>query len=669
MLLKDQKNSDCKNSSTVLDTKLNPVVVIGGGPAGIRAAECLSANDVPVIIFNAERWQPYNRVKLTPLLSGDVQVGQVYLEPNLPKDANVKQYTSHPIVGIDIENKQVIGQFDRRFSYSKLILATGSRAHIPAIPGIELDGVFKFRNFDDVEKLVARSISARRCVVIGGGLLGLEAARGMANRKIETIVVEHETRLMARQLDEGAGALLASQIEALGLTVKTGLSVKKINGTDRVEGITLSSGENIECDTLIVCTGIRANMEIARDAGLSVSRAITVNQNMQTSEENIYAIGECAEYNGHTYGLVGPGLEQATIAVNNIIGKTESYSGSLPTTKLKVVGSDVFSMGDVEQLAERIDINTITYQNSDKAIYRRLILQKNRLVGAMAIGDWPEINVLQNAIVQQKFIWPWQKLSFQKSGFLFSQKKPQSVTDWPAAATVCNCTGVTRGQIGDAISQGCVTFDAVKRETSCSTVCGSCKPLIHELLAGKPKYEPIEWIKPVLIGSVLALLAALITLIAPGLPARDSVIPDFTIDMLWTDGYYKQVSGFTLLGLSVIAAILSLRKNIKFLSFGAYSGWRAFHIIIGLLAAFILFLHTGFHLGENLNFWLMLSFIALGLTGALTGLLKAGEHRLLEKGMRLNNEAPAKITFWLHIITFWPLPVLLALHILTVYYY
>ncbi|MBO6548067.1 MAG: FAD-dependent oxidoreductase [Rhizobiales bacterium] len=672
MLPTNQLNTDCTNTSS--DQKSpgcdeNPVIVIGGGPAGIRAAECLSAKNIPVIIFNAERWQPYNRVKLTPLLSGDVQVGQVYLEPNLPKDAKVKQYTSHPIVSIDTENKEVIGQFERRFPYSKLIIATGSRAHIPAIPGIELDDVFKFRNFDDVEKLVARSISARRCVVIGGGLLGLEAARGMANRKIETIVVEHETRLMARQLDDGAGALLASQIEALGLTVKTGLSVKKINGTDRVESITLSNGEEIECDTLIVCTGIRANMEIARDAGLAVGRAISVDQYLQTSDPDIYAIGECAEYKGHVYGLVGPGLEQAAITANNISGETESYSGSLPTTKLKVVGSDVFSMGDVEQLAERIDIDTITYENKDKSIYRRLILQKNRLVGAMAIGEWPEINVLQNAIVQRKFIWPWQKLSFQKSGFLFSQKKPQSVTEWPAAATVCNCTGVTRGQIGEAMSQGCVTFESLKKETSCSTVCGSCKPLIHELLAGKPKYEPIEWLKPVLLGSTLALIAALITLLAPGLPSRDSIIPDFTIDMIWTDSYYKQVSGFTLLGLSVIAAILSLRKNIKFLSFGAYSGWRAFHILIGLLAAIILFLHTGFHLGDNLNFWLMISFLALGLTGALTGLLKAGEHRLLKKGMKLNNEAPARITFWLHIITFWPLPVLLALHILTVYFY
>ena len=236
-----QDLTECETASLDQTTNTDPVIVIGGGPTGIRAAECLAAKKTPVTIFNAERWQPYNRVKLTPLLSGDVQLGQVYLEPNFPDETLVKQYTSHPIVAIDPERKVVIGQFDRAFPYSKLIIATGSRAHIPAIPGTDRDGVFKFRNFDDVEKLIARSFSARKCLVIGGGLLGLEAARGMANRDIETVVIEHESWLMARQLDEEAGGLLKSQIENLGLEVKTGVSVKEITGNGRVEGVTLST--------------------------------------------------------------------------------------------------------------------------------------------------------------------------------------------------------------------------------------------------------------------------------------------------------------------------------------------------------------------------------------------------------------------------------------------
>lgn len=646
-----------------------PVIVIGGGPAGLRAAEQLNAQGVPVIIFNAERWQPYNRVKLTPLLSGDVQIGQVYQKPHFPNPDLIKQYSTHPIVAIEPQSKRVIGNFDRSFSYSKLIIATGSRAHIPSIPGIHLSGVYKFRNFDDVEKLIARSVSARACAVIGGGLLGLEAARGMANRSIETTVIEHEARLMARQLDDGAAQLLAHQIGALGINIRQGIAVKQIAGQDRVEKITLSNGDELTCDTVIICTGIRPNMEIAREAGIAVGRGITVNEFMQTSDPDIYAAGECAEYKGHIYGLVGPGLEQASIAVGHILEHQASYQGSIPTTKLKVMGGEVFSMGDVEQLVERVELNTLTFQRPDEGVYRRLVLNKGRLIGVIAIGEWSEINVLQQGVLEKTYIWPWQTWRFKRSGFLYPRGQTKSVRDWPSSATVCNCTGVTRGQIGDAIIEGCRDFQRLKHETGASTVCGSCKPLIHELLAGKPKYEPIELNKPVLIISAIVFLLSFLTYFAPGIPSRLSVVPEFTLDQIWTDGFYKQVTGFTLLALTILAAILSLRKNIKFLNIGAYSSWRLFHIIIGLLAVGILFLHTGFHLGENLNFWLLASFITVLGTGAVTGLIKSREHQLLEKGIRLGSDVPTRLPFWVHLIAFWPLPVLLALHILTVYFY
>lgn len=646
-----------------------PVIVIGGGPVGIRVAQELAARQIPVTIFNAERWQPYNRVKLTPLLAGDVQVGQVYLEPNFPASAKVVQYTSHPIASIDLKNKTVTGERGRSFSYSKLVIATGSRAHIPNIEGIERDGVFKFRNFDDTEKLVARSVSARRVAVIGGGLLGLEAARGMANRGVETFVIEHESRLMARQLDLGGGALLASQIEALGLHVLTGRAVRRITGNGRVEAIEFSSGEKLLCDTIIVCTGIRANMEIARDAGLAVGRGIRVNERLECSQPDIYAVGECAEFDGHVYGLVGPGLEQAVVAAKNIAGEEGSYAGSLPTTKLKVVGSDVFSMGDVEQLTERFDVETLAFEDEAAGLYRKLVLKKGRLVGALAIGDWPEINRIQKAVQEQSFLWPWQGRRFRRTGQVFGESAPSSVIEWPAAATVCNCTGVTRGQIGDAILAGCASFEAVQRETSASTVCGSCKPLINELLTGKPKYEPVKWARPVAVLSLTALLLALITLLLPAWPYRESVEAAFQIDILWRDGLLKQISGFTLLGLSVIAALLSLRKNFSWAAFGSYAFWRVLHISVGLGALFVLFLHTGFRMGANLNFYLMLSFLSLGLLGASAGLVKGFEHVLNERVYKRASAKPAGLPIWLHIIALWPLPLLLALHILTVYYY
>ncbi len=234
------EQSPVKSSS---DQFKDPVIIIGGGPTGIRAAQELARRKVPVTIFNAERWKPYNRVKLTPLLAGDVQIGQVYQAPNFSPDSKVDQYTSHSIVDINTDAKVVTGQYGREFPYSKLIIATGSRAHIPPIKGIDRDGVYKFRNFDDTEQLIARTFSSRRTVVIGGGLLGLEAARGMANRDVETWIVEHESRLMARQLDQLGGELLADQIESLGLTVRVGHAVKEIHGNGRVEAVELSNGE------------------------------------------------------------------------------------------------------------------------------------------------------------------------------------------------------------------------------------------------------------------------------------------------------------------------------------------------------------------------------------------------------------------------------------------
>ncbi len=602
-----------------------PVIVIGGGPVGIRVAQELAVRGVPVTIFNAERWQPYNRVKLTPLLAGDVQVGQVYLEPNFPAGSVVKQHMGHPVVAIDRVQRQVTDHSGQAFPYSKLVIATGSRAHIPNIPGIERDGVFKFRNFDDTEKLVARSVSARRAVVIGGGLLGLEAARGMAMRGVETYVVEHESRLMARQLDLGAGEMLAGQIEALGLKVLVGRAVREIKGggpllsgseitdlrghaRDRVSAIEFSSGEQVACDTVIVCTGIRANIEIARDAGLAVGRGVKVDAGLRTSDEAIYAVGECAEFEERVYGLVGPGLEQAAIAAKVIAGEEAAYAGSLPSTKLKVVGSDVFSMGDVEQLAERIDVSTLSFERRDEGIYRKLVIKNGRLVGALSVGDWPETNALQSAIQQQRMLWPWQARRFRQTGLVFGDQEPASVAEWPAAATVCNCTGVTRGQIGDAILSGCATYEAVQRETSASTVCGSCKPLINELLTGKPKYEPVDWARPLAVISLVAAALALLTLLLPAWPYRQSVQESFQIDLLWRDGFWKQVTGFTLLGLSVIAAVISLRKNFKWLAFGDYGVWRLVHISVGLGALLVLFLHTGFRLGQNLNFMLMATF-------------------------------------------------------------
>ena len=581
--------------------RAEPVIVVGGGPVGIRVCQELARRGLDAIVFNAERWQPYNRVKLTPLLCGDVQLGQVSQSLSF-----ARRRAHHALLRPQRHRHRPRRQDRHRQVRARLRLFEAGAVHGFArarspIPGKELSGVFTFRNFDDVERLLARSFRSRRTVVIGGGLLGLEAARGMAARRVETWVVEHEGHLMARQLDPEGGEALARDITALGLVVRTGKSVKAIQGAERVEAIELSGGETIACDTVILCTGIRPNMELARDIGLAVGRGIKVSAEMLTSDPDIYAVGECAEFDGHVYGLVGPGFEQAHVAAAHIAGEPAGYRGSVPATKLKIVGTDVFSMGDVEQLEHRSDVGSLSFAARDGGIYRRLVLKRGRVVGGIAVGDWPEINRLQEAIRAQARLWPWQLARFALLGRLWSQRAPASVREWPRAATVCNCTGVTRGQIGDVIALGCASIDDVKRDTGASTVCGSCGPLIAELLGAPPERKPAAAFRPLAVLSVAAALLALLTFASPIWPTAKSILLRGPGDLLWLDGTWKQVSGFILLGLSALAAALFMRKRLGWVRLGQFASWRFVHVALGTLTLAVLFLHTGFRLGAHLN--------------------------------------------------------------------
>jgi NADPH-dependent 2,4-dienoyl-CoA reductase/sulfur reductase-like enzyme/bacterioferritin-associated ferredoxin len=642
-----------------------PVIVVGGGPSGLRAAQELARRDIPVILFNAERWRPYNRLKLTPFLAGEVQIGVVY-QPNLfPVGARVTQYTGQTIVAIDRAGKTVENQFGRRWQYSKLILGLGSHPYVPPIPGRELSGVYRFRNFDDVEQLVARSMRSRRTVVIGGGLLGLEAARGIAFRKVDTVVVEHESHLMARQLDRAAGLMLEEQILAMGIDVRTGCSVKSIAGETRVEGIVLSNGETIECDNVIICTGIRCNIALARDAGIAVGHGITVNDAMQTSDPDVYAVGECAEHDGHIYGLVAPGLEQAAVASGHLAGESVSYRGSVPTTKLKIVGTDVFSMGDIEQVDQRGDVHSVVWQEPAKLVYRRLVLRRGRLIGAMAVGDWPEVARVQQAVRERSYLPFWQLWRMRRTGRLYPLSKPKSAAQWPAAAIVCNCTGVTRGQLGDAMRLGASTAELLMRETNASTVCGTCRPLLHEILGVQAKREPVFGARTIAATSLVAALIALVAVLLPAWPSTSSFERGVGIEQLWLSGTWKQISGFTLLGLSALLAFLSVRKRIGFKWLGDYRFWRIIHTAVGASVLGVLFIHTGFSLGENLNRWLTMTFLGIAAVGSMTGVITAREHAVLASG-----KASPRVAFvWMHILACWPLPVLLLLHVVTVYAY
>jgi len=377
-----------------------PVVIIGAGPVGVRAAQQFSTSGKSVVLFNAEKVVPYNRVKLTPLLSGEAQVGQVFQPDVFSGRDEVHRYDGVSVIDIDRGEKTVTTSTGRVQPYEKLIIAVGSRAFVPRIPGVELANIYTFRDFGDTE-----------------------------------------ARLMPNQLDTTAAALLKERIEDLGITVLTSTRVKQFIGSDRVEAAQFEGADERRFDTVVICTGVRANTQLAAAAELAVGRGIKVDSLMRSSDPDIYAIGECAEVDGYVTGLVGPGFEQATVAVENIVTQSTQtkFESSIDACKLKVIGVDVFSMGDFASVEQQGNVQSYIYHAASgrgQSLYR------------------------------------WHLRRFERTGLIWPASD-DSALNLPSDAIICNCTGVTKAAIRNAITLGASTPEELQLATSCSTVCGT----------------------------------------------------------------------------------------------------------------------------------------------------------------------------------------------------
>jgi nitrite reductase (NADH) large subunit len=648
------------------------IIVIGSGPVGMRFVESLlkRAPMAHVQLFGNEPYQPYNRVQLSALLAGEISRDALDIPLPSPCEKPNFSYTVSVIRKIDTSTKTVTDADGREHDFDILVIATGARAHVPSIPGVDRSGVYTFRNLKDTEFLSARVVRSRHIVVVGGGLLGLEAAKGLLRFNTRVTVIQQGPRLMNRQLSDEAASLLQAQVEALGIRVIVSAGVRKIQGDQSIQSVLTNDGDVIDCDTVLLCAGIIPNVELARAAGISAATGITVNDQLQTSHPDIYAIGECCQHRGLTYGLVTPGFEQATVAAEVICNGQAHYVGSQVASRLKVIGQSVFSIGQINDLPSRPLQREAVYRNKGQGIYRHIILHRGHIIGAVGMGEWPELNRVQEAFNTQRKVWFWQYWVFLLSGRLWPLDGAEAVGQWPATAIVCQCSSVTQGELINAISTGCTNQQQLQDCTNAGKVCGSCKPLLSELLSDSGLNEQLIPEKEtgwgvLLAASIAALSTAVVVAAMPEAVNADSVQSIGWFERVWNDKFWKQVSGFSLLGLSLLGMLMSLRKRLNLSWMGQFANWRVFHGVLGLACAGVLILHTGFHLGSNLNRWLMVDFLGVLTIGAASGMVVALSHRLKPR----RAISVRKTWSHLHVLMSWPLPALLIMHILSVYYF
>ncbi len=658
-------------NTVVNDGQSSPrFLIIGSGPVGVRFAnEILKRNaKASVTLIGEEKYVPYNRVQLSSLLAGDV--AQQDIELNLPgAEFGDFEFVQGRVVEIDTDARHVCLSDKTVIAFDKLVIATGARPHVPNIDGVEQTGVYTFRNLRDAEALYARTSRSQQVIVVGGGLLGIESAKALLKNNTNVTLVQQGETLMNKQLDATAAKLVREKVEELGIRVITNTSVRKVLGKGRVTGVLLRSKEEIDCDTVLFCSGITPNMELARDAGIKVNRAILVDNQLQTSESGIYAIGECCEHEGQTFGVVNPGYEQAAVLADVLSGGEAQYLGSQQSCRLKVMAEPVRSIGEVVNYVKTPFDREWQFQK--ESVYRKLIIQKGIIAGAVLVGESPEATRILEAYQQRRKLKFWQPWLFKFTGRLWPTEEAANVSQWSAQSIVCQCNHISKGELSEVIAAGCKSVKELSDKTGAGSVCGTCKPLLKDLVceqggsanAAEPEKE---WGWAItLVASFTAIAIALTILSVPGLAVGESVTTPAVGQFLWDDKFWKQVTGFSLLGLSAIGLMMSLRKRLGWNWLGKFAYWRVFHIALGVTCAVTLLAHTGLHTGDNLNQLLLFNFLMILIMGALAGVAVSLSHRLQPQ----RSVAVKRALNWAHIIVSWPLPVLIGMHILTVYYF
>jgi len=468
------------------------LVVVGNGMAGMRTVSELLArapHRYDITVFGAEPHPNYDRIALSSVLAGEKTLEQIVINPlDWYAENGIRLIVGDPVVGIDRAARTVTSASGQVVGYDRLLIATGSKPLVPPLPGLTLPGVCTFRDIADVNQMMDASATQRRAVVIGGGLLGLEAAWGLKRRGMEVAVVHLMPTLMERQLDVAAGQMLQRDLDERGINFFTNGQTEQILGTDRVEGVRLADGREVPGDIVVVAIGIRPNIDLARDAGLEVNRGIMVDDDLSTlTDKAIFSVGECIEHRGQVFGLVAPIWEQAkTCAAALAGGDTATYVTPALSTRLKITDIDVFSAGALAAASEEDE--EVVLQDRKRGTYRKLVLRDDRLIGAVMYGEvgdgaWyfrliregADIGAMRDRLIMGE--------AFATVGGAKLDPKA-ALAALPDSAEICGCNGVCKGKIVDTIREkGLTTLDGVRAHTKASASCGSCTPQVEGLLA------------------------------------------------------------------------------------------------------------------------------------------------------------------------------------------
>lgn len=465
------------------------LIVIGNGMAGMRTvAELLERAPArfDITVFGAEPHPNYNRILLSAVLAGEKSLDEIVINPRSWYEENgIDLIAGDPVVSLDAAAGVVRSAGGRALAYDRLLLATGSKPLAPPIPGLDLPGVCAFRDIADVETMIAAAQHGRRAVVIGGGLLGLEAAWGLKRRGMSVAVVHLMPTLMERQLDVAAAQLLQRDLDKRGIAFFTNGQTEEILGGERAEGVRLADGREVPADLVVLAIGIRPNIDLARKAGIDVNRGILVGDDLRTSDRRIFAVGECVEHNGQVFGLVAPLWEQARICAARLAGDDGAAYATPPLfTKLKITGVDVFSAGALAAADDADD--EITFHDAKRGVYKKLVLRGDRLVGAVLYGDTADGSWYVQLMREGADI------AALRDRLVFGQTAAGGDATVPAGidiaamaedAQVCGCNGVSKGRICRTIlDRNLTTLEDVRAHTKASASCGQCTGTVEAIL-------------------------------------------------------------------------------------------------------------------------------------------------------------------------------------------